>query len=127
MQTEAGWQIRIARTQAVLASRAAMARSLLARMVGLLDRRLLDEGEGLILTACRSIHTCFMRFAIDAVFVDRGWGVVAIHRAVPPWRMTAPVWRAQAVIELPAGTAERARLVVGDQLVVEPVKGQNRG
>jgi len=121
------WQIRVARTRESLAVRAPMARSLTDRMVGLLGHESLQEGEGLILTACRSIHTCFMRFTIDAIFVDRAWGVVAIARSLPPWRMTAPVWRASAVIELPAGTVDRARVAVGDRLVVEPVNGQNSG
>jgi len=120
------WQIRVARTQQPLAHRAPMACSLADRLVGLLNRSRLDEGEGLILTACRSIHTCFMRFAIDAIFVDRAWRVVAIRKSLAPWRMTPIVLRAQAVVELPAGTVARARLVVGDQLVVEPLDGQNR-
>jgi len=119
-------QIRVARTQAALALRAPIARSLAERIVGLLNRDHLNEGEGLVLTACRSIHTCFMRFAIDAIFVDRAWSVVAIRKSLAPWRMTPIILRAQAVVELPAGTVERARLVVGDQLVVEPVDGQNR-
>lgn len=126
MHTEPGWRVQVAGTQEALATRAEMARSLMARMVGLLDRRVLEEGEALILTACRSIHTCFMRFAIDAVFVDRQWGVVAIARALPPWRMTSPVWQASAVIELPAGTAQRVQLAVGDRLVVEQVPGYKR-
>lgn len=113
-------QIRVVRTQAMLARRARVARSMASRVVGLLGRASLPEGEGLVLTACRSIHTYFMRFAIDAIFVDRAWQVVAIWNSLPPWRMTPVIWGADAVIELPAGTAERARLSVEDQLVLEP-------
>ena len=116
-------EIRVERTGRVLASRAQVARSLISRVVGLLGRDSLGEGEGLILTACRSIHTWWMRFAIDAVFVDRAWAVVAIWNSLPPWRMTPFVWRAQAVIELPAGTVGRTHLAVGDRVVVEPAEG----
>jgi hypothetical protein len=118
-------RVLVARTQAALAERAQVARSLGARMVGLLGHRSLPAGEGMVLTACRSIHTAFMRFAIDAVFVDGRGRVVGIWRALPPWRVTPLVWGAQDVIELPAGTAERAGLAVGDQVVLEPVEAEN--
>ncbi len=98
-----------------LATRAQVARTLPTRMVGLLGRRALSDGEGLVIMACRSIHTAFMRFAIDAVFVDAAWRVVRVWEALGPWRVTPVVWGATAVIELPAGTLRR-RLGVGDQL-----------
>ena len=118
------FSIRVERTGETLAHRAEMARSFLQRLVGLMGRRRLPDGEGLILPACRSIHTCWMRFAIDAVFVDRAWAVVAIRNSLPPWRMTPFVLRTQAVIELPAGTVRRTHLVVGDRVVLEPVEGK---
>ena len=120
------WEIRVARTHEPLASRARVARSLISRMVGLLGRSRLEEGEGLILTACRSIHTFGMRFAIDAVVVNGAWEVLAIWKALPPGRMTPFVLRAQTVIELPAGTVGRTRLQVGDRVVLEPVGGKMR-
>ncbi|MDP3703229.1 MAG: DUF192 domain-containing protein [Candidatus Omnitrophota bacterium] len=115
----------MARTNETLAHRAQMARSLRDRLVGLLGRSVLPEGEGLILLACRSIHTVCMRFAIDAVFVDGRWRVLRICKALPPWRMSPIVWRATAVIELPAGAAQQAHLAVGDRLVLQPVLEQN--
>lgn len=114
-------EIRIERTNQPLARRAETARSLRERMVGLLGRSALPEGEGLILLACHSIHTVFMRFAIDAVFVDGRWKVLHICKALPPGRMSPIVWRAKAVVELPAGAAERAQLEAGDRLVLKPV------
>ncbi len=112
------WQILVERSHAVLATRAQVASSMRDRMIGLLGHHTLAEGEGLILTACCSIHTWFMRFAIDAVFVDHRWAVVALWKALPPWRMTSWVRQAQAVIELPAGMANKAQLLVGDQLIL---------
>ena len=89
-------------------------------MVGLLGRRTLKDGDGLILCACRSVHTAFMRFPIDVVFVDRAWNVVSVWPHLPAWRVTPWVWRAQAVVELPAGTVDKAGVVVGDRLPAEP-------
>ena len=119
----AGWQVRIERTQQLLAERVRTARSLPERMVGLLGRCSLPSGEGLILPSCRSIHTWGMQFAIDALFVNRHWEVVAIHPAIPPGRMTPIVWRAQSVLELAAGAAEQAQVRVGDRLLLEPSRG----
>ena len=110
-------------THAVLAQAARIASSPVARMVGLLGCSALPPGQGLIITKCRSIHTWFMRFPIDAIFVDAAWSVVRFWKILPPWRMTSVVWRAQAVIELPAGSVQQARLGIGDRLIIEPLTG----
>ena len=114
------WSLQVLRTQELLATRVRMARALGERMVGLLGRSCLEEGEGLILAPCRSIHTYFMRFAIDAVFVDRAWDVVALSKALPPWRFSAWNYKTVAVVELPVGAIDRARLVLGDRLGLQP-------
>ena len=124
-ELSASWEIRVERTGELLAADARMARSVVERMVGLLGRRVLRDGEALILLACRAIHTCFMRFAIDVVFVNGAWGVVAIRCTLPPWRLTPVVWAAEAAIELPAGQVTRAQHAVGDRLVLQPVSGRN--
>ena len=110
------WSIRIARTGRLLAARAAMARTLMARMKGLLGHRSLGAQEALILPQCHSIHTLGMRFAIDAVFVDRAWRVVAMRPHLRPGRLLWPVFNAWGVVELADGTLDRAGLLVGDQL-----------
>lgn len=117
------YRVVIARTRTVLASHARMATTLVERMVGLLKHSHLEPGAALIILSCRAIHTCFMRFPIDVVFVSRAWEVVAIRSALPPWRFSPTVWRAVAVVELPAGTVERTQLAAGDHLLVEPVTG----
>src|SRR5438128_1091109 len=76
----------------------------LARMKGLLGRSELAGDEGILIRPCNSIHTLFMRFAIDAIFVDRNGTVLKITAHVKPWR-TAWARRAHAVIELAAGEA----------------------
>lgn len=100
-----------------VAERCESADSLLTRAVGLLGRRGLEPGGGMLITHTGSVHMFFMRFAIDAVFLD-GSGVVV--KAVPglrPWRLAA-ARRAKSVLELPVGTIERVPLRPGDVLVI---------
>jgi uncharacterized membrane protein (UPF0127 family) len=87
----------------------------LARMRGLLGRRSLPSGEGILLRPAASIHTFFMRFAIDAVFLDDELRVLQIAPELRPWR-TAAKRGAKAVLELPAGECERRGLAVGDRV-----------
>ena len=86
-------------------------------MRGLLGRRSLPDHEGLLLRPAGSIHTAFMRFPIDAVFVDGGGRVLRVMEAMPPWR-TAAARGAKAVLELPAGAALAAGLSPGDRLLL---------
>lgn len=100
-----------------------VADSFFSRAKGLLGERELPSGralwiKGSRLVDCNSIHTWFMRFAIDAVFVDKGLVVRAVYQDLRPWRMTWPVMGAQSVFELPAGTLRKAPVEIGDQLYV---------
>ena len=90
----------------------------LRRMRGLLGRRSLPEGEGILLRPAASIHTFFMRFPIDAVFLDRSSVVVAIEPDLRPWRV-AGCRGAHSVLELPAGEAARRGLQPGERLEAE--------
>jgi len=117
---EARWTLLVARTQRALATNASMARTLGSRMKGLLGRRSLGTQEALILPQCQSIHTLGMQFAIDAVFVDRSWRVVAIRPHLRPGRLVFPVFGAWGVVEFADGTLGRAGLSVGDQLQLIP-------
>jgi uncharacterized protein len=87
----------------------------LSRMRGLMGRRGLPAGEGLLLTPAPSIHTAFMRFPIDALFLDRDLRVLDIRASMPPWRV-ASKRHARAVLELPAGECARRGVEVGDRL-----------
>jgi len=88
----------------------------LRRMRGLLGRASLPGGEGILLRPAGSVHTFFMRFPIDAVFLDRELVVVGIESDLPPWRAAARR-RAHAVLELAAGECDRRGLREGDALV----------
>ena len=92
-----------------------VAASPLARMRGLLGRSALREDEGLLLRPAGSIHTWFMRFAIDAVFLDRDDVVLKAVSNLRPWRF-ARARGSRAVLELPAGTCERRAIVPGTRL-----------
>lgn len=100
----------------VVCDRCVVAASPFSRMKGLLGRSELRPGEGLLLRPASAIHTFFMRFPIDAVFLDRDWRVVGIAGDVAPWR-TAGRKGANAVLELPAGESARRGLRPGDLLV----------
>lgn len=88
------------------------------RRVGLLRHERLAEGEGLWIVPCESVHTFFMKFAIDLVYVDKKKRVRKVRRAVPPWRLSACL-SAHSILELPAGTIERTGTRPGDELSIE--------
>lgn len=100
----------------VLADRARVARSLGDRTVGLLNRASLEPGEALWIERSPSIHMFFMRFAIDAVFVDASHRVTKVVANLRPWRVVWWAPGARDCIELPAGTARASATEVGDQL-----------
>jgi uncharacterized membrane protein (UPF0127 family) len=93
--------------------------SLFFRMKGLLGRDRLPEGEGILLGSCNSIHMLFMKFAIDAVFLDKENRVVHVCERIAPWKISRVILAAKSVLEIPAGTAERCGLRLGDVLVFE--------
>ncbi len=99
----------------VVCERCLLAETPLARMRGLLGRSSLPAGEGLLLRPAASIHMAFMRFPIDAVFLDSEDRVVKVVAELKPWRMAA-CRGARAVLELPAGEASRRGLVEGTSL-----------
>ena len=86
-----------------------------ARMRGLLGRAALPAGEGILLRPAGSVHTFFMRFPIDVVFLDRNETVVGIEPSLPPWK-TAGRRGAKTVVELAAGECARRGVQVGDRL-----------
>jgi uncharacterized protein len=103
----------------ILADRAEEARSFWRRFRGLMGRQPLELGEGLHLVPCNGIHMFFMRFPIDALFLDRDRKVVKLIAALPPWRATSIYRSAWSVLELPAGVASGSGTQEGDQLMFE--------
>lgn len=93
-----------------------MATSFLTRLRGLLGTGSLPEGEALYLSPCNQIHMFWMRYAIDAVFLDADLNVVAVVDAIGPWRVSPHIRTARSCLELPAGAAGAAGIVIGDSL-----------
>jgi uncharacterized protein len=88
-----------------------------SRNRGLLGRARLDDGAALILAPCSSIHTFFMHFAIDVLFVKKDGRVAKIYPALPAWRIAIALG-AFAAIELPAGTAAASGTRSGDLVLL---------
>lgn len=103
---------------AVVCERCLIADAVVLRLKGLLGRRELPAGEGVWIRPTNSIHMFFMRFALDAVFLDRDDEVLRIVPGLKPWRM-ASCRRARSVIEIAEGEAERRGLCVGDRVEAE--------
>lgn len=91
------------------------------RMCGLLPRSELAEDEGLWIAPCPTIHTFFMRFAIDAAFLDRQGRVIALYDSLKPWRHSGLHWRAAGVLETGPGVLKRAGVKKGEVLEVCPI------
>jgi uncharacterized protein len=104
--------------QTVLAEAADVANTSAKRRTGLLKHERLEPGEGLLIAPCSAIHTFFMKFPIDLVYIDKKRKVRGVRHAVPAWRMSA-CFTAHSVIELPAGTVKRTGTVAGDQLAID--------
>ena len=102
----------------IVCERCLLAETALTRMRGLLGRRNLPPGEGILLKPASSVHMAFMRFAIDAVFLDRELRVVKVAADLKPWR-AAGARGSKSVLEIPAGEAARKGLTVGDRLVAD--------
>lgn len=103
----------------VLASNVTIADTPLKRMVGLLNRSEFNDGEALILVPCNSIHTLFMRFSIDVLFVDRDNKVIKVIKQLKPFTITPICFRATSVIELPPNAIQSALTQEGDLLLLE--------
>lgn len=100
----------------LLCERCAIASNPWTRFRGLMGRRSLAAGEGMLFTRTGSIHMFFMRFPVDAVFCDRDLRVLQVTRDLQPWR-TAAKRGAKSVIELRTGGA--AGLEAGERLLLE--------
>ena len=101
-------------------ARLEVARTTLQRMRGLLGRSGLPAGQGMLIERCSSIHTFFMKFALDVIFLDSDWEVRLVVRDLRPWRM-ASSRGASCVVELAAGALEGTDLAPGDALKIEEI------
>ncbi|HMR64490.1 MAG TPA: DUF192 domain-containing protein [Anaerolineae bacterium] len=99
-----------------LIAKARVADTFWLRLRGLLGAKSLAPGEGLILVGEKSIHTLFMGFAIDVVYVDKDYKVIRTQEDMGPYRLGPFVGRASYVLEMPVGTIAHTATQIGDQL-----------
>lgn len=97
-----------------LADTAIMADTFYTRLKGLLGRPGLPGGWCMVIKPCRSIHTMFMRFPLDVLFVDRRNRVAAVVTDMPPYRFSGTVKSSRMVIEFPAGSLSSTGTAPGD-------------
>ena len=105
----------------VLSDQCRFANSFWKRMVGLLNRREVDKGEGLLLDRCYGIHTFGMKFPIDIVCLDKNFVVLRTIAQLPPFRACI-LNQAAFIVELPAGTLDRTQTIAGDQIHISANK-----
>ncbi len=102
----------------VLADSAEVADTSAKRRTGLLKHDGLAPGTGLWIVPCESVHSFFMKFPIDLVYLDRKHKVRKVRQNMTPWRMSICL-SAHSTLELPAGTVEATGTQAGDQLAIE--------
>jgi len=102
---------------AIVCERCVVADTMFARMRGLLGRRELPPGDGMLIRPAPSVQTFFMRFPIDVVFLSRDGDVLKVCEGVRPWRAAA-ARRAHSTLELAAGEASRRGVAAGQRLVL---------
>jgi hypothetical protein len=89
------------------------------RRKGLLGRSSLPSGEGIWIVPCESVHTFWMKFPIDLVYLDRDKKVKKVRSRVVPWRLSACL-SAHSVLEFASGTIDSTRTMPGDRLEFFP-------
>jgi uncharacterized membrane protein (UPF0127 family) len=99
----------------VVAEHVEVATSMWARFWGLMFRRKLDEGHALLIDPCSSVHTFFMRFRMDAVFLDKDGVVTKVAACMKPYRAALGP-KSKKVLEMPCGAAEAAGISAGSKL-----------
>ena len=102
----------------VIADNARIADTFLSRSVGLLSRDFLPKTEALVLTRCQSIHMFFMRFCIDAIFVDKRGYVVGVIENLQPFQLSPVFWRASYCVELAQGVILESKTSIGDEIIL---------
>ena len=113
-------KIQISYGDKIISKNILIAETLVDRLIGLMFREKLVGSDGLLLNPCRSIHTFFMRYNLDIVFISSNNKVIKIIRDIKPWRMTWIYFRANKTLELPSGKLPMD-LKEGDLLEVKDV------
>jgi len=100
----------------ILSDKLKIANNPLSRMIGLLGKRKLNKGEGLYIIPCNSIHSFFMKFKFDVIFINKKNKIVYLIEDMPAWRASKICFSANSVIELPSGVIKETKTNIGDIL-----------
>lgn len=114
------YQIVDTRSKDVIIERAFVAKSLISRLKGLMFRKSIPKDEALVFYKASCIHTCFMKFAIDLVYLDKDNKIMKIYNSLNPWRLACCLG-SKTTLELAGGTASQAALRLGDTLELRRV------
>ena len=101
----------------LVAARVFKADNFFSRLGGLIFRQQLKENEALLLTGCKSIHTMFMRYPIDVLFLSSEGKIISIIKNIRPWRFTPFMSMADSVLELRSGVLEKIALEEGERII----------
>lgn len=110
--------VTIPQKSVVIGTRIGLANTSPTRFLGLMGRRSLEPGAGILIRPSSGVHTLFMRFPIDVVGLDKRLRVVKLWPRLRPWWLTSVKLRVQSVVELPAGQIEHCNIELGDQLAI---------
>ncbi len=105
-------------TGKVIVNSVTKARTILERMVGLLGKKEIPNDFTLWISPCKSIHTFFMKFPIDVLFVDKQLCIVSLFNSVPPGKIIFGGFKSHSVFEMKANLLKQNQLKKGDQLYV---------
>lgn len=113
-------KIKVKGSKNYIANDVQMAQTMRDRMLGLMFSSDIPRGDGLLLSPCNSIHTFFMKYPIDVLFLDKNNTVVKVYQSLVPWRITPIFFSSRKVLELRAGTLS-PEVKVGTTIEVEDV------
>jgi len=99
-----------------LADNLKIADNFFKRLKGLLGRNVFDKGDGLHIIPCNSIHSFFMKFRFDAIFLNKNNEVVYLIQDMPAWRISEICFSAHSIVELPSGVITATETCIGDVL-----------
>ncbi|OGX37820.1 MAG: hypothetical protein A3C36_05875 [Omnitrophica WOR_2 bacterium RIFCSPHIGHO2_02_FULL_52_10] len=103
----------------VIAQKGVLADTFFSRMIGLLNRQSLLPGEALVITRCKSVHMLFMRFPIDAIFIDKNSHVVGLVERLLPFQFSRIFLKTSQVIEVPSGVIVQSRTALDDKIEIK--------
>ena len=106
-------------TNEIIADKVRIANDFKSRSIGLLNRSSLGAGEGLLIKPCNAIHTFFMKFPIDVLFLDSNGKIVKIVRSLKPWKLCVPVIKGYMTLEIPDNSIDKINVKIGDLIEFE--------